>query len=116
MTTLALKDYTIGAVIVVGVLTGIALFISWARPTIYSAEPRFSISQRVQLHLAPDIPAMVIDHYCNSLRPRDACRYQVRLTAPQDRTDVALLGADGPITHQPLSTLWVAEYEIRERY
>jgi hypothetical protein len=123
MISFTLKDHAIALGLVAGALAGVALvfaalvaLVSFLKPTTYTAEPKFQVSQLVRLRLEPGIPAMVIEHYCRSLHPEKACRYRLRMTVPQDRTDVGLLGEDGPIIHQALSTLWVAEYEIEERY
>ena len=101
-----------GALFAVGALLGTAIYTTM--PTYYTAEPKFFIGQDVTLRLAPDAPAMVLRQDCTSLHPDSVCMYRVRIAVPQDRTDVSLLGADGPITHQAVSTLWVYEYELKQ--
>ena len=71
-------------------------------------EPVFHMGQMVKMKISGSI-GMIVYTDCRRVK----CRYGVRFPAIQLRTDVALLGRDGPIEFAPVALVYgVREFEL----
>ena len=83
----------------------------------YSPPRAFAAGEMVELVLTGHKAQIIYVNYCekSERKPNIVCTYDIRVYAPQSRTDVSLLGPDGPISSYVLSRIdYVREYELRK--
>jgi hypothetical protein len=78
---------------------------------------KFSAGQMVEFVLTGHKAQIIHVNYCekSKRKPHIVCTYEVRVFAPQTRTDVSLFGEDGPVSSNAISRVdYVREFELRE--
>ena len=95
------------------VISAVAVLSACGNPRLV---PAFSLGQMVEMK-AFGVRGMVVKIRCPRVNDSysSTCKYSIRFSALQARTNVSLLGSDGPIDIAPIAIVHqVREYELKE--